>query len=61
MRFSSVAPALVGLATAVEAISTIEVVGNKFFDKDGKQFFMKGTPPQDSPRKGRSHFYDAFY
>jgi hypothetical protein len=34
---------LAGLVVAANAISTIDVVGNKFFDKDGKQFFMKGV------------------
>jgi hypothetical protein len=44
MRSSFFAAALASFAAAANAISTIEVVGNKFFDKDGKQFFLKGNP-----------------
>ena len=41
MRFSF---ALAGaLAASVNALQTIEVVGNKFFTKDGAQYFMKGN------------------
>lgn len=41
MRFSF---ALSGaLAASVNALQTIEVVGNKFFTKDGAQYFMKGN------------------
>lgn len=32
-------------ATAVAALDPVEVYGNKFFNKDGSQFFMKGTRP----------------
>jgi 1,3-beta-glucanosyltransferase GAS1 len=38
MRLSS----LILGATAVNALPTITVAGNKFFDSNGKQFFMKG-------------------
>lgn len=37
------ASVLVGFVAAAAALSPIEVIGNKFFDKDGKQFFMKGA------------------
>lgn len=35
--------ALVFAALTV-ALDPVEVYGNKFFNKDGSQFFMKGTP-----------------
>ena len=41
MRLSWVCAALA--AGVANALPTIEVLGNKFFDSDGKQFFMKGT------------------
>ena len=31
------------LAAATAALDPIEVSGNKFFNKDGSQFFLKGT------------------
>lgn len=31
------------LAASVAALDPIEVVGNKFFNKDGSQFFLKGA------------------
>jgi len=35
---------IAGLAiSAVHAIPTISAVGSKFFDSDGKQFYIKGT------------------
>lgn len=34
--------ALLSLATSVTALDAVEVYGNKFFNKDGSQFFMKG-------------------
>lgn len=44
MRVSSLSLALSGLATVVSAaLDPIEVVGNKFFNKDGSQFFLKGS------------------
>ncbi len=43
MRVSSLSLALSGLATAVSALDAIEVLGNKFFKKDGSQFFLKGS------------------
>lgn len=42
MRFSSLGLALSGMATAVAALDAVEVLGNKFFNKDGSQFFLKG-------------------
>ncbi len=41
MRLSSLGCALFG-AAVVNAVPTITAVGNKFFDSNGKQFFMKG-------------------
>lgn len=41
MRWSSAAVALAG-AKFVVALDPISVVGNKFFNKDGSQFFIKG-------------------
>ncbi|ATY64179.1 Glycolipid anchored surface GAS1 [Cordyceps militaris] len=49
MRFSSLGLALSGMAAAVSALDTIEVVGNKFFKKDGSQFFLKGVAYQLRP------------
>lgn len=43
MRFSSIALALSGLLSTATALDAIEVVGNKFFNKDGSQFFLKGS------------------
>lgn len=42
MRYSSLAAVLIGLFTTISAIDPIEVVGSKFFNKDGSQFFLKG-------------------
>ena len=36
-------------AASVAAIETIEAVGNKFFTKSGKQFFIKGTARLPNP------------
>ena len=33
---------LSGLAASAAALDPIEAYGNKFFDKDGSQFFIKG-------------------
>ncbi len=44
MRFLSFAAAALYGASIAHALSTIKAVGNKFFDADGNQFFMKGTP-----------------
>jgi 1,3-beta-glucanosyltransferase GAS1 len=30
-------------ASSVAALDPIEVLGNKFFNKDGSQFFLKGA------------------
>lgn len=44
MRLSPSLAALAAVGGIVEAaLPTIEAVGNKFFTKDGKQFFMKGN------------------
>ena len=32
--------------SATNAIATITATGNKFFDSDGNQFFIKGKPPK---------------
>lgn len=42
MRVSKLVSALL-LGTAA-ALAPIEIVGSKFFDESGKQWFMKGTP-----------------
>jgi hypothetical protein len=36
------AAVLGAFATSVAALDAVEVYGNKFFNKDGSQFFMKG-------------------
>ena len=36
---------LLTFAVNVTAIPTITTLGNKFFDSDGKQFFVKGKYP----------------
>lgn len=47
MKLSWPAAAVLGAAsTANAALPTVEAVGNKFFTKDGKQFFMKGIAYQ---------------
>ena len=35
---------LAASAIAVNAVPTIEAVGNKFFYSTGQQYFIKGTP-----------------
>lgn len=42
MRWSSAAIALAGAKSVVVALDPVSVVGNKFFNKDGSQFFIKG-------------------
>jgi hypothetical protein len=42
MRWASVAIALAGAKSFVVALDPVSVVGNKFFNKDGSQFFIKG-------------------
>lgn len=42
MRCTAFWTAVLGLATSVAALDPVEVYGNKFFNKDGSQFFMKG-------------------
>ncbi|KAJ3482301.1 hypothetical protein NLG97_g7609 [Lecanicillium saksenae] len=49
MLFASLSLALSGLATLASALDPIEVVGNKFFNKDGSQFFLKGVAYQLRP------------
>jgi hypothetical protein len=51
MWFTAIAGLLLGAAAVVaDSLPTISAVGNKFFDKNGKQFFLKGTvqEPEDS-------------
>lgn len=43
MRYSSLAAVLIGLFTTISAIDPVEVVGSKFFNKDGSQFYLKGN------------------
>lgn len=42
MRWASAAIALAGAKSFVVALDPVSVVGNKFFNKDGSQFFIKG-------------------
>lgn len=42
MRWLSVAAAVVGFASWASALDPIEAYGNKLFNKDGSQFFIKG-------------------
>lgn len=42
MRWSAWAAALLGVSTAFAALDPIEAYGNKFFNKNGTQFFIKG-------------------
>lgn len=42
MRWSALAAGLVGFSRSVAALEPIEAVGNKFFNKNGSQFFIKG-------------------
>ncbi|KAH7320959.1 glycoside hydrolase family 72 protein [Stachybotrys elegans] len=49
MRWLSIGAVAVGLASFVAAIDPIEVYGNKFFNRDGSQFFMKGIAYQLRP------------
>lgn len=42
MRWPSVATAAIGLFSWASALDPVEVYGNKFFNKDGSQFFLKG-------------------
>ncbi|KAL7950956.1 glycoside hydrolase family 72 protein [Trichoderma barbatum] len=49
MRWSSVAIALAGAKSFAVALDPISVSGNKFFNKDGSQFFIKGVAYQLRP------------
>ncbi|KAF7548061.1 hypothetical protein G7046_g8808 [Stylonectria norvegica] len=49
MRWSTFGAALCGFVSAVHAIDAVEVSGNKFFNKDGSQFFIKGVAYQLRP------------
>lgn len=37
--------AVLGLGTSVTALDPVEAYGNKLFNKDGSQFFIKGELP----------------
>ncbi|KAG5933077.1 hypothetical protein E4U53_001104 [Claviceps sorghi] len=49
MRWSATAAALFGFSGLVAALDPIEAYGNKFFDKNGTQFFVKGVAYQLVP------------
>ncbi|KAL7933433.1 glycoside hydrolase family 72 protein [Trichoderma chlorosporum] len=49
MRWSSVAVALAGAKSFAVALDPVSVSGNKFFNKDGSQFFIKGVAYQLVP------------
>ena len=51
MRLSSTVCAALAAGVA-HALPTITVLGNKFFDSDGKQFFMKGAALLPVPNQG---------
>ncbi|PTB63866.1 glycoside hydrolase family 72 protein [Trichoderma citrinoviride] len=50
MRWSSVAVALASAKSFAVALDPVSVVGNKFFNKDGSQFFIKGIAYQLVPQ-----------
>ena len=41
--FTSLAIGVLGLATQVLSLATIEAKGSKFFKSTGEQFYIKGT------------------
>ena len=43
MKFSALCTALLGAGVA-NALSPVTISGNKFFDNNGNQFFLKGMP-----------------
>lgn len=43
MKFSTLSTALLGAGVA-SALSPVTISGNKFFDSNGNQFFLKGMP-----------------
>ncbi|EHK46404.1 glycoside hydrolase family 72 protein, partial [Trichoderma atroviride IMI 206040] len=50
MRWASAAIVLAGAKSLVVALDPVSVVGNKFFNKDGSQFFIKGVAYQLVPQ-----------
>ncbi|KAM0251318.1 hypothetical protein ACHAQJ_008212 [Trichoderma viride] len=50
MRWSSLAIALAGAKSFAVALDPVSVSGNKFFNKDGSQFFIKGVAYQLVPQ-----------
>jgi hypothetical protein len=42
MRWTSIPVALSGLISVASALDPVSWEGNKFFNKDGSQFFIKG-------------------
>lgn len=50
MHWPTLATALLGLGRSVAALDPIEAYGNKFFNKNGTQFFLKGVAYQLVPQ-----------
>ncbi|OAQ60991.1 1,3-beta-glucanosyltransferase gel3 [Pochonia chlamydosporia 170] len=49
MKLTTVCTALFGLVASVAALDAVEAYGNKFFNKNGTQFFVKGVAYQLVP------------